>query len=524
MLKKIFSKDIFVFILFFLIWFCIFRFTDSFTKGYNIYEDYSIINLGQKINNESFPSAVLNEIKSNLEIRARFCPVGDFHRLVCIKIFGTDFTLYTFYVVLLGILTSFFLYKFCIITGLSVIQSFLFGILLIAGPYSIIWTEISDYESLGMLLLSVSLFFSAKYIYTDKNKFINSLCFIIFLTLTSLCKENFIVIIPAVIFLFLWLYSSKNNIDLYKAIKKNYKLIFVLFTIMFILLLIVYLLVGINNQNYAGVETEKLGVGLILNYLKNLFEYNISFVILLGIFIVLFVSIKNKTLKTNTTNLLNITVLFILITFPQYVLYFKTGLGGRYLLPFMIGFSFYLVFVLKIIFDSENIYSFIKYLFLSVVIIFIFFEIKNNTIPVLSKFSVNCKATTNLAKEIINNSNDDSYTLFVMDPVQNFHEVFSLKVYLNSLKKMDNFKYEFIKRDYIHPFYSDTVVYDLEVAGAYEMLGKDLIDSVKNKNVIRNIIVFWKLKEKFLERNKNWFNEGNFRKENFGSYTLYTKH
>lgn len=528
-LKKIFSSNVTILILFFILWFYLFRFTGSLIKGYNIYEDYNIIKFQNELKYNSFFSLAVDVTKVSIKTRARFCPVSDFHKLLSIKIFGTNFPLFTFHFLLIGIFTSYLLYLFCRGTGFSVVQSFLFGVLVFTGPYVIIWSDISVGECIGMLFFSLSLFLGMCSINSKKYKLVYDISFVVSLLITGLCKENFIIAIPSAAFLYVWMFSFKNKVTILNSLKSNFKIILSLFTVTILLLLCIFLLVGINNQNYAGLDTKKLGPEVILNFITNLFNYKIFIVILIGLFLILIsylLNRKNKQTKSGDVKIhkyyfLNLFLLFSLITVPQYILYLKTGLIGRYLMPFMMGFSFVLIFILKFLFDSKSSPRIIKYSYLLLIFIFLFFEVKNNTIVTLMDFAKECTATTRMADLIVKDPRDK--LLLVMDPAMNYHEVYSLQIYLDYLNSNKNYKYDFVKTDYRSKYFSDTGNYNLFADAARDKFRTSMIDSSKSNEDINTILVFVTLDKKFVKKNIGWFKEDNFTKENIGKYTLYRK-
>ncbi|MBK7446115.1 MAG: hypothetical protein IPJ45_08840 [Ignavibacteria bacterium] len=72
-----------------------------------------------------------------------------------------------------------------------------------------------------MFFLSLSMMFLAMSIYHGRHKLKYDLLFITSLLASSLCKESFILMIPAMLFLYLCLYSRKNNLSLFKSFKDN---------------------------------------------------------------------------------------------------------------------------------------------------------------------------------------------------------------------------------------------------------------------------------------------------------------
>ncbi|MCY7361538.1 MAG: hypothetical protein LH629_05640, partial [Ignavibacteria bacterium] len=296
------------------------------------------------------------------------------------------------------------------------------------------------------------------------------------------------------------------------------------------LIFIIVFFIGIDKTGQTGVDNKIIS----LKFLRELFytlRYSTNFLIILfGIFILIDskISGSEKILSKDfflkiTNEFLSITILFILIIIPQFTLYYKSGMRDRYFLPFIIGFSFYIIFLIKKIYDSNSISVFVKYLFLSLTIIILLFEIRNNTIPYMRKYAEDSISSDKMLNSIILNTKKESVITAVMDPVQNFEQAKSLMIYLKNIAGIKNINFNFTKRDYITDSFSDSSFYNLSEVYTKKYFVNSLFDSVKNKNNIECVVLFPKLENNFLKQNTNWFNKNDFRREEFDFYTIYYK-
>lgn len=521
------SRDIFVFILFFMIWFCLFRFTGSITKGYNIYEDNIYVTIDKMLDSDNEISVSEYLIKVDIAGKFRFRPFWAAHLVFATDMTGADLTLYTFYIICLGIFTSFFIYKFLTIAGYSKIEGIIFGLLILAGSKAIIWSDITDSENIGMFMLSLTLLLLSMSIYQDRANKIFTICFYISLLFTSLCKESFILIIPAIMFLYILLYAKKNSLSFIDTVRQNRLQVIALSSMFIILIAAIFIIVGFNSQTYAGIDIDLFSISVIFEYLKSIIEFYIFYFIIAGILILIIPEAKKSgimnSIKSGAKTNLGIIALFILITFPQYILYFKTGFADRYLLPFMTGYFFMLIYIHRKISENQFIPLIVKTFYAISIFCFIIFEILFKSVPLLNNFSRNCMETTKLANAIVENSREGSDLLFVMDPVQNYHEVYSMKIFLDSYNLKENYYYDFVKSEYINPVFADTAFYNRCERDAYTDLGNGLIIHNKDNYQIENILIFRSLENKFIEKNRNWFNQDKFKKGRYGGYILYQK-
>lgn len=522
-----FTRDIFVFVLLFIVWFCLFRFTGSINKGYNIYEDNVYVTTHSLLDSGSVLKVSSDFIKIDAAVKYRFRPFWAFHLILATYFTGANLTYYTFYIICLGIFSSFFLYKFITIAGYSTIEGIISGLLIVAGPAAIIWSDITDSENIGMFMMSLTLYFLSKSIYPDKSKNVFRIFFMISLLLTSLCKESFILMIPAVIILYLILYAKKENISFVRSLKQNQYMVAFSALMFLILILSIVFTVGINNQTYAGIDPEFFSLKAIFDYLKIIFSFPVTYLILAGMLILLISDTTKdniiRKIRTRIKNHSAIIILFFLITLPQFILYYKTGLDNRYLLPFMMGFYFLLIYIIKKVFENKNILVSFRIIYISLVFYLIIYEIVFKSVPLLNNFAKSCKETTKLTQAIIDNSTEGSDLLFVMDPVQNYHEVYSMKIFLDSYDLKEKYYYDFVKSEYVNPVFADTAFYNRCESDAYTDLGNGLINLNNNRDQIENIMIFRSLESKFLEKNKDWLKEENYKKEKFGGNVLYRK-
>ncbi|MBK7446114.1 MAG: hypothetical protein IPJ45_08835 [Ignavibacteria bacterium] len=177
----------------------------------------------------------------------------------------------------------------------------------------------------------------------------------------------------------------------------------------------------------------------IREFIYNIRQSTFFLTILFGIFIISDYIISKKQFHFNKEffkkilyEFLNITVLFLLIIIPQYLLYYKSGMRDRYLLPYFLGFSFFLIYLLKRIFESKDKPVLIKYLFLSMIVVLLFFQIKNDTLPYMKIYADDSRSSCKMLDSVIANTQKETIVTAVIDPVQNFEQGKSFMIYLRN--------------------------------------------------------------------------------------------
>lgn len=529
-LKKIVKKDVFIFILFLLIFYSLFRITDTFNQGYDIVEAHALILTNQSLESKPLPVVFEKMLKEEFNASKRFRPVWVIYMLTTVKIFGVDLLKLNIYVAFICILTSFIFFKFCFNIGFNKVQSILFALLTLIGPATVMYIRTIDAEIIGMLFLSLNLYFLSKSVYSTRHQSFYKICFILSLSLTMLSKESFFVLTPSILFLYLWFFSLKNNITLFMSLKRNYVMILICFLLSIPVFYSIIYIIGINQgHSYSGIDVNLFSVNTFSDFINLFSKTNIFIVILLGIFIFFENELQENKfsslhIKRHIGDFLIIFIFMLSVIIPQFILYYKTGLLGRYYLPLYFGFSFCLIYLLKIIFDSKTISSFTKYFYLTIIIIYLILELKTETIPAIKSFSNKCKATTKVVNSIENDPDKD--LLIVLDPVLNYWDLFSFNLYLEYLKVQKDYKYDLIYVDKLGKIFSDPVYLNKRKTLSNDFIKKNkfkVLDSIKQYNNINNILIFENLNTKFIQKNKNWFDENEFDKSQYGNYTFYSK-
>ncbi|MBK9332322.1 MAG: hypothetical protein IPM96_08005 [Ignavibacteria bacterium] len=147
--KKILTNNIFIFISFLLIFYSIFRYSESFNKGYNVVEDWAIIKTDQSLDTNSFVTVYEDMMKIEWYGYKRIRPMWALYFVTSVKLFGFDLLLLNIYIAFLCICTSFLLYRFCKNIGFTTLQSYLFALLTLIGPATVMYARPRMLKSLG---------------------------------------------------------------------------------------------------------------------------------------------------------------------------------------------------------------------------------------------------------------------------------------------------------------------------------------------------------------------------------------
>ncbi len=429
------KKNLFAFVLFVLFWFAVVLFSGTLTSGYHFTDDHGIISIDKSISETGFLNTCKSVVVEDFSIRLR--SVYYLHRVVETKLFGTHFMLWSAYTCFLAVLTSFFLYLFLQRQGYSFLNALLFSLLTLIGNQSAIWWRTAPAETIGIFFLSVALFFLANSIFREK-KYQFAFSFF-FLLLATLSKESFIFFVPAYILLLLWLQQQKQPTKtIFELVKSNIILLLSLCIVVLVELYIIVFLVGTNKIGYAGTD-EHFSLFKLMKFIYYQLpeNYLYFFLALFGGFLIL-QSVKNITFKSVLDvkkigpYVFNILILLAIIA-PQYIVYTKSGLNERYLIPFVLGFTIFISFIFHQVEQNKNITLFTKRAFALVIFFVILFYFKKETFPNAKGFALQGRMTQKFLSTIIDHTKENDSILVVMNPYANYEWSYSIEAYLKQI-------------------------------------------------------------------------------------------
>jgi glycerol uptake facilitator-like aquaporin len=243
-----------------------------------------------------------------------------------------------------------------------------------------------------------------------------------------LCKESFIIIAPAFIVFKLWYEKNKYELSIKETLRNNSLLVIPFLVMCFSLWLIIFV-IGTNKIIYAGINSNINIIPLIngsYRILRNsLFEINI--IIILSLLLIYYELKDEKKFKAILIELILPAIFAFLIVVPNLILYAKSGMDERYLLPSTIGIAFLAVSILRTINKNHS------WLFklLVVIILIIFAKPTNMVVKRARNFANEGFQTEKMFAAIIQNSNENSNILLVANPAYYSEWSNSLRTYLS---------------------------------------------------------------------------------------------
>ncbi len=324
--------------------------TGTIWSGYHLVDDHEIILMADRFRTGVYSWRTFFHIGlfDYFAEGLRFRPLYETLRLLRVYLFGTNFVAWS---VLVGMeITGSIILAYYIARNMEggILLSALAAVFIVSGEQSEIWWRLGPQEPTGLLLCLACMYFIQKF---EKNpKLLNGVMVFILGFLMAAAKESYTILLPSLLIFGMGFDFWINDYQTFKegiicSINKNKWLIIFMMINLCVNLYVIIFKVGILSIEYAGIDVEQ-GINGYINMLKNmLFRKNMQiYFILLGVCIVgaviSFIYRKKADwkgyLKKNGILLLS----FLTIIGVEVVLYAKSGLYGRYFVPFTVGFSF----------------------------------------------------------------------------------------------------------------------------------------------------------------------------------------
>lgn len=427
------KRNVLLFSAYVLFWFLIdYVFQISATRTFTLVDDHTIISTYDFISNlGSFD--YLREILVDNE---RFRPMMGINRLFFVSIFKTDIKLVSYYFLLLGGITTFFLHKFADAIGWGVAKSSLFAVLVLFGMQSVVWWIFDSSENIAMMFMSIALYTGYRAFEKNEERLVLILVFWVSVLLMSFSKESFIFILP----FFAVLFRKKKPVAIF------------LLVIFLLELLYIKFFIG-TTFGYAGVDTSTYS---FRNISKVIAQYLIRGygVPLIGVIALL--SYQNKgNLKGFWLENKFYLVMIVVGIMPFLLLYAKSGINvGRYLLPLLVP-QFYVLFHLVV--KLNNVKNRVG---ITVVTALFFGYHVVKFIQLQHDFVAENEAIQNFRNHINAQTTSQEDILVLANPVEDYEKAGALMIYLLSENALNRRKarleiIDIEKHDKMQPVYEE---------------------------------------------------------------------
>jgi hypothetical protein len=139
-------------------------------------------------------------------------------------------------------------------------------------------------------------------------------------------------------------------------------------------------------------------------------------------------------------------IILLIIIIPQFVLHDKSGMFGYYVLPLNLGFSIFIFFIIRNIYDSLSVPLVLKRSFFILLIFVINSFFERDALPLASSFAKEGKTTNEFLATIVDKSKVNDSILIVLDVYESFEFAYSIDIYLKEVANRKNIYFYIIDR------------------------------------------------------------------------------
>ena len=384
--------------------------TGTITSGWHMVDDHEFLEYQIELSRSE--GTVFTCIQKALEedIGSRFRPLYYIFRVILTTFFGSNLVVWSIFKAIEIVISFIFLYLCARTLKCTVFYSIIFTMVVMVGPQSVVWWKLGPQESTGIMLFAVSFYFLLKWLQTSKNSY--AIVSYVFTLTVALYKESFLLLIPFLMCFVIYSDCNKTEFSFssVRASVRQHFLFMLIYSLTFIAeVLIIILVVGVSSPGYVGFDSSVTlhqykiyWLDAIRNYLK----YFLYFMIPAGLIIITFIKSWRLLLKE----------FFIacLIMFPQIILYCKTGLEERYILPWSFGFAYF--FILSIC-KLPQFKGLRKLLYSGIIFIFLLFHFKV-LVNEADYFAYRGHSVTTVLNEALKYSNAETNILSAYSPYE----------------------------------------------------------------------------------------------------------
>jgi len=514
--KRNYYLTVFLFILLF--WFLIFTTSGSLFSGYHFTDDHEIveINYSFTVQNLNLWEVISQWLHKDI-LTGRLRSFYYLHRIIETKIFGINFFLWSTYTGLLGVFSTFFLFVFAKLLNFSIKEALVFSFFVTLGSQSAIWWQLGPAETIGTFLLSTALVLTVIKEISNRFKIIYEISIISLVLMMSLTKESFILFIPAIVLLKIWVICKFKQLSWIQAIKSNLVSLVVLSLIFLAEILLIKFSLGLTPDiGYAGIDG--LNIAKITSAAQSLSKAGVWWVVLVSLIVITLMSTVFSFYSQVRLNIFKKIyfpiLLLILVTLPQILLYAKSGISQRYILPGIFGYAFLISSLYRII--EEN-FKLVGKLILFLLVINLSIKL-NSAWNTAHTFALEGTSTNALLQTIEQQTNADDPIIVVTHPVVYYEWSFSIQKYLHYVSKKNNLylaTYDRNNNSYLSALgrSSNDAFKEIEKIYNYQTLNK-----IENKKDVTCIIILPEMSKIFLKNSSSWFVDSNFNKYEFGNF------
>lgn len=319
-----------------LLWALLLVSSGAVVAGYHLVDDHEIVRIVAELRDGTPWTVASRWIARDLTFRFR--PLYFAHRVAESAVFGEAFVAWGMYTAALGIACSALLYAALRAVAFTPVESVVFAFFALAGEQAAVWWRLGPNETIGMVFLAATALAIGRHARTGS--LAARMSFVAAAAAASLCKESFILAIPALLLAYVWAWRATHDASWVDALRRALPEATVLLVGLVAELVFIKLRVG-TDIGYAGVGA--MHVSRVLQTAWHITRFGGLWWIIVALAVVAAAGGLRPLLATAPPAV----VLFALVVGPQAILYEKSGVVERYYLPGVLAPAFAVALCLR---------------------------------------------------------------------------------------------------------------------------------------------------------------------------------
>lgn len=313
--------------------------TGTITSGFHLVDDWQFAEYVDRIAADGFAVCLKEALERDFILRFR--PLYFINRVITAAVFGINLTAISTMNAIEIIVAMGSLYYCARHMHCNVVYSILFALTVMVGYQSAVWWKLGPQESYGIMLFSCGFLLLLNWLQTGK-KYQGCLS-MIFFVLASIYKESFMVMLPFVMLYIVYDGIKSQDItiaNLWSVIKKKLLYLSILAIVLIVELCLMVFVVGVNNYSYVGLDST-ITLSEYCDIWSEVFRTDLKWYFRFGVLFIMIALTYWEQLKKLKLEIL----LALSVMVPQFVIYSKSGITERYILPWVFGFAYFFAVV-----------------------------------------------------------------------------------------------------------------------------------------------------------------------------------
>lgn len=311
--------------------------TGTLFSGVHFVDDHEMMRMAKHIENDGLWSCINYEV--NRDMGMRFRPLYYTLRACLVAVFSYNYSVWAIFTALTIVVALSMSYFCARKLGCNIFYSVLFALVIMVGPQSVVWWKFGPQENLGMAVIMIGIWCMLCWVEREQLRY-GIVGGILFISL-SLYKESFICLLPmavTVVFLEYWRKENYAIKAIGKGIKKYWLFCSALALVGVLEVSMILFSVGANETGYVGLDTD-IGLYEYTVIWMDCFKGPLKWFVLFGLIMIAVMLTRVNRWK----EWLNGAMVTLVIMLPQVVVYNMTGLSERYILPWSVGYAWFLI-------------------------------------------------------------------------------------------------------------------------------------------------------------------------------------